>query len=58
MDHCFAGFPNMTAIALEDPTGKTYVHLMDFIRVGLPASVVAWVVVVTLGYALMCAVGY
>jgi phosphate transporter len=48
----------MTAIALEDPTGKTYVHLMDFVRVGLPASVVAWVVVVTLGYALMCAVGY
>jgi phosphate transporter len=53
-----SGFPNMTAIALEDATGKTYVKVLDFIRVGLPSSAIGWVVVMTLGYALMVAIGY
>ena len=53
-----AGFPNMTGIALEDATGKPYVLLTDFLKVGLPASVMSWVVVVTLGYCIMVMIGY
>jgi phosphate transporter len=48
----------MTAIALEDATGKPYIKVMDFIKVGLPASVLAWAVVVSLGYFLMIGIGY
>lgn len=56
---CDAGFPNMTAAALEDEaTGNTYVHVRDFLCVGLPASVASWVVIVTLGYGLMYLLGF
>jgi phosphate transporter len=48
----------MTAIALEDATGKPYVALIDFIKVGLPASLISWVVVMTLGYSIMSWIGY
>lgn len=48
-----SGFPNMNAIALEDQTGTNYLTTGDFLRVGVPASVVAYSLVVTLGYGLM-----
>ena len=48
-----SGFPNMTAIALEDATGRTYVKTWDFLKVGVPSSLVSYVVVVTVGYLLM-----
>ena len=43
----------MTAIALEDATGRTYVKTWDFLKVGVPSSLVSYVVVVTVGYLLM-----
>ena len=48
----------MTAIALEDATGNAYVGVTDFLKTGLPASAISWVVVVTLGYGLMHLLGY
>lgn len=48
----------MTAKAQEDHTGKTHVTTMDFIKAGLPASLLAWVVIVTLGYGIMILIGY
>lgn len=48
-----SGFPNMNAIALEDQTGTNYLTTADFLRVGVPASVVAYCLVVSLGYGLM-----
>lgn len=48
----------MTGIALEDATGKPYVKLMDFVKIGLPASLIALCIVVSLGYLLMLLVGY
>ena len=48
-----SGFPNMTAISLEDATGRTYVKTWDFIKVGIPSSLLTYAVVVSLGYFIM-----
>lgn len=52
-----SGFPNMNAVALEDPTGQNYVNTIDFLKVGVPGSIMAYGVIVSLGYVLMIAVG-
>ncbi|KAI8922118.1 SPX domain-containing protein [Powellomyces hirtus] len=52
-----SSFPNMNAVSLEDPTGTPWVDVKDFLKVGLPCSVVAWAVVMTIGYPLMGLVG-
>ncbi|KAL1835920.1 hypothetical protein VTJ49DRAFT_5888 [Mycothermus thermophilus] len=52
-----SGFPNMTAIMKEDPTGQRYLQVSHFIRVGVPSSVLTLVVVVTVGYVAMTLTG-
>ncbi|GBF95096.1 low-affinity phosphate transporter [Raphidocelis subcapitata] len=52
-----SGFPNMNAVALEDPTGVNYVDTIDFLKVGVPGSVLAYWIIVTVGYGIMRAVG-
>jgi len=47
------GFPNITAIALENAEGKPYISTRDFIRAGIPSSILAFFVCMTLGYG-MC----
>lgn len=48
-----SGFPNMNAIALEDQTGQNYLTTGDFLLVGVPSSIAAYCLVVTVGYGLM-----
>ncbi|RDW82378.1 hypothetical protein BP6252_03490 [Coleophoma cylindrospora] len=49
-----SGFPNMTAIMMEDPhTGQRYLQVKHFISRGIPASVLTLVVVITVGYGSM-----
>ncbi|MCO5565563.1 hypothetical protein L7F22_019237 [Adiantum nelumboides] len=48
-----SGFPNMAASAQEDATGKRYVTVKDFLRVGLLASVLATMVVGLVGFGIM-----
>jgi len=44
---------------MEDPqTGQRYLQVRHFLTRGIPASIMAWIVVVTLGYGLMLAVGF
>jgi len=53
-----SGFPNMTAIMMEDPqTGQRYLQVRHFITRGIPATALAYVVIVTLGYGIMLAAG-
>ena len=51
-----SGFPNMAAASLEAADGEAYLSPADFIRVGVPCSVVAYLLIVTLGYRLMTSV--
>ncbi|KAG0067047.1 low-affinity phosphate transporter [Linnemannia elongata] len=53
-----SGFPNMNAMALTDPMGKPYLTTMDFVKTGVPLSVVATVCVVTIGYGIMLSLGF
>ncbi|KAK6832686.1 hypothetical protein RU639_004362 [Aspergillus parasiticus] len=53
-----SGFPNMTAIMTEVPqTGQRYLQVHHFFTRGIPASLMAWAVIITLGYALMYIAG-
>ena len=49
-----SGFPNMTAIMMEDSqTGQRYLQVKHFITRGVPASIITFIVVITIGYGLM-----
>lgn len=53
-----SGFPNMNAISMVDEMGREYLTTADFLRNGVPSSILALLVVTTLGYLLMTVVGY
>ncbi|KAI8063821.1 SPX domain-containing protein [Gongronella butleri] len=53
-----SGFPNMNAIAQENELGKPYLSSKDFIRNGIPSSIMATACVTTIGYLLMRLVGF
>ncbi|MCJ1338359.1 low-affinity phosphate transporter [Bachmanniomyces sp. S44760] len=53
-----SGFPNMTAIMLEDSqTGQRYLRVSHFLSRGIPSSIMTFIVVITIGYGLMLIVG-
>lgn len=53
-----SGFPNMTAIMMEDPqTGQRYLRVSHFLSRGIPSSIIVLVVVITLGYGLLRVAG-
>ncbi|KAI9315563.1 SPX domain-containing protein [Dichotomocladium elegans] len=52
-----SGFPNMAAVMLEDPRGKQYLTARDFIIAGVPTSIVCTVLICTLGYGVISAMG-
>lgn len=44
---------------MEEPnTGRRYLQVKHFITRGVPASIMAYVVIITVGYGLMLAVGF
>lgn len=47
----------MTAINLEDEVGHRYVSVRTFLRVGIPASIVSTIIIGTLGFLIMSAMG-
>ncbi|KAF8339631.1 SPX domain-containing protein [Cantharellus anzutake] len=52
-----SGFPNQTAATQEDDMGELYLSNIDFLKCGVPASIIAALVVSTVGYLLMRAIG-
>ena len=49
----------IAAIMMEDPhTGVRYLQVRHFITRGVPSSLIAFLVVITIGYGLMLAVGF
>jgi len=53
-----SGFPNMTAIMMENEVGVRYLSVKDFLKTGVPASIITFVIVVLVGYTLMRIVGF
>ncbi|KAF7311833.1 SPX domain-containing protein [Mycena indigotica] len=52
-----SGFPNQTAAQQEDELGQLYLTNVDFLKNGVPASMIATLVVATIGFLLMKAIG-
>ncbi|WOO83830.1 putative transporterc [Vanrija pseudolonga] len=52
-----SGFPNMTAITQENKLGHRFINASDFLKNGVPASILATFVIVTIGYAIMRSLG-
>ncbi|CED82330.1 Na /dicarboxylate, Na /tricarboxylate and phosphate transporters [Phaffia rhodozyma] len=52
-----SGFPNLSAISQEDSLGRRYLNAGDFLKNGIPATVLATGVVVTVGYVIMKVIG-
>lgn len=48
-----SGFPNVTAICMTDDFGKPYLTVSTFITRGVPASFIAYSIIVTVGFATM-----
>jgi di/tricarboxylate transporter len=48
-----SGFPNMTAVAVEDNLGNRFLLTKDFLKYAVPASLFSWSVIVTMGYWLI-----
>ncbi|KAI5791601.1 SPX domain-containing protein [Peziza echinospora] len=49
-----SGFPNMTAIMMENPhSGQRYLRVKHFLTRGVPSSILTFLVVITVGYSLM-----
>ncbi|GJJ78406.1 phosphate transporter [Entomortierella parvispora] len=53
-----SGFPNMNAVAQEDEMGQPYLKTMDFLKSGVPLSIMATLCVVTIGYGIMSVLGF
>lgn len=52
-----SGFPNQTAATVEDEFGDLYLSNIDFLKNGVPASIIATMVVATVGFLLMRVIG-
>jgi phosphate transporter len=60
LDHAMTDvrFPNMTAIMMENEVGVRYLGVKDFLRSGIPSSMITFVIVLLVGYVLMRVVGF
>lgn len=53
-----SGFPNVTAICMTDDFGKPYLTVGTFITRGVPSLIIAYAVIVSVGYAIMRVIGF
>ncbi|CAG8653183.1 16810_t:CDS:2 [Dentiscutata erythropus] len=53
-----SGFPNMNAIMMEDEMGVRYLSTFDFIKSGIPGSLLGLASITTVGYGLMLLIGF
>lgn len=53
-----SGFPNVTAISMTDELGQRYLTVNTFITRGIPASLIGYICVVTIGYGIMTAIHF
>lgn len=51
-----SGFPNVTAIGLADKKQVRYIKHSTFIALGIPASIITFVFIISLGYGIMIGV--
>lgn len=53
-----SGFPNVTAISMTDEVGQRYISVNTFITRGVPASLIAYVITISVGYGIMTCLSF
>ncbi|ODQ65329.1 SPX-domain-containing protein [Nadsonia fulvescens var. elongata DSM 6958] len=53
-----SGFPNVTAICMTDEVGRPYVTVIDFIKSGVPSSILCYGIIMSVGYWVMTTINY
>lgn len=53
-----SGFPNVTAICMTDEFGKPYLTVNTFITRGVPSSLIAYAIIVSVGYGTMLLINF
>lgn len=53
-----SGFPNVTAISMTDEVGQRYISVNTFITRGVPASLIAYVITISVGYGIMTCLNF
>ncbi|QHS75913.1 Pho91p [Saccharomyces paradoxus] len=53
-----SGFPNVTAISMIDEVGDRYLTVGTFITRGVPASLLSYAAIVTVGYGILKVMGF
>lgn len=53
-----SGFPNVTAICMTDEFNRPYLTVSNFISRGVPSSVLAYALIVTMGFIILRAMGF
>lgn len=53
-----SGFPNVTAVGLVDEKGVRYVKHNTFVSRGIPASIICFISIISVGYGIMSAIGF
>jgi len=51
-----SGFPNVTAISMNDKNNKPYLNMATFISRGVPCSIVVFLCIITIGYGIMSSI--
>ena len=49
----FSSFPNVNSLLIVDDFQKSYLTVQDYLKTGLPVSIVTIILISTVGYALM-----
>eukprot|EP00744_Colponema_vietnamica_P002545 GILI01003974.1.p1 GENE.GILI01003974.1~~GILI01003974.1.p1 ORF type:complete len:712 (-),score=239.90 GILI01003974.1:196-2331(-) len=53
-----SSFPNVNAVSILDETGVSYLRTKDFIKAGLPLTIMVSCIVLTVGYGMSNALGW
>ncbi|ODV94359.1 hypothetical protein PACTADRAFT_76968 [Pachysolen tannophilus NRRL Y-2460] len=53
-----SGFPNITAISMTDEVGRPILSVNTFITRGIPASLICFICIITVGYGIMIGIGF
>ncbi|WBW70568.1 phosphate (Pi) transmembrane transporter Plt1 [Schizosaccharomyces osmophilus] len=53
-----SGFPNMTAIMMENEMGKRYLKVSDFLKAGIPATIISFIALLIIGTTIMRVLGF
>jgi len=53
-----SSLPNLTACSLEDSRGKPYLETKDFVKIGIPVTLISFVVVCSVTFGMSLALGF